>query len=279
MQRDDIDIFEPGSAGDRYKRQMQGIYDASPAFDIEDIQAKGKELSALFPSEREPSIYDLATSLSKGLTEQAASGQPASIGYGLAAGFNAFNEAAQARQKRADDLKQKILQFAYTETEKKRQEQIAINKGALEYQQTFDIANLKDRKDFLEDPLPQSFAVLKSLEEMTDAERKAYLSNPANRATYEGARQTLMAPQPETLPDGRVVYISKYDISKMFPNVSKIGMETPKAGELPKTFTREDIKRNSAAIEAQAKLGGGEVTLDNGVKVIVSKSGDVKRIQ
>jgi len=88
-----------------------------------------------------------------------------------------------------------------------------------------------------------------------------------------------MAPQPETLPDGRVVYISKYDISKMFPNVSKIGMETPKAGELPKTFTREDIKRNSAAIEAQAKLGGGEVTLDNGVKVIVSKSGDVKRIQ
>ena len=278
MPPDDIDIFDPGSAGARYKTTMEEIYRDEP-LDMKSIYKKGKELSALFPAEREPSIYDLATSLSKGLTEQAASGQPASIGYGLAAGFNAFNEAAQARQKRADDLKQKVLQFAYTETEKKRQEQIAINKGALEYQQAIDLANLKDRKDFLEDPVPQSFAVLKSLEEMTDAQRKAYLSNPANRATYEGARQTLVAPQPETLPDGTIIYVSKYDISKMFPNVSKIGMETPKAGGLPKTFTKADIKRNSAAIEAQAKLGGGEVTLDNGVKIIVSKSGDVKRIQ
>ena len=223
---EEIDIFDPGSAGDRYKRQMQGIYDASPSFNIEDIKAKGKELSALFPSEREPSIYDLATSLSKGLTEQAASGQPSSIGYGLAAGFNAFNEAAQARQDRADALKQKVLQFAYQETEKKRQEQIAINKGALEYQQTVDIANLKDRKDFLEDPDPQAYAFLEALEKMTTAERDSYLAVPSNRSKYETSIQTLSRARPQPIPDPNnpgqmiTVYRPTYDVKKIFPSVS-----------------------------------------------------------
>ena len=223
MQRDDIDIFEPGSAGDRYKRQMQGIYDASPAFDIEDIQAKGRELSALFPSEREPSIYDLATSLSKGLTEQAASGQPASIGYGLAAGFNAFNEAAQARQKRADDLKQKILQFAYTETEKKRQEQIAINKGALEYEQAFKLAELKDSRDFLEKPDADAYAFLEALEKLSPTERDAFLALPANKSKFELSKQRLSMARPQQIPDPNnpgqmiTIYRPTYDIEKVFP--------------------------------------------------------------
>jgi hypothetical protein len=201
MQRDDIDIFDPGSAGARYKKQMQDIYDSSPAFDIEDIQAKGRELSALFPSEREPSIYDLATSLSKGLTEQAASGQPASIGYGLAAGFNAFNEAAQARQKRADDLKQKVLQFAYTETEKKRQEQIAINKGALEYQQAIDIAKLKDENRFLEKPDADSFDYIESVENLPDGPQK---DEARKSAKYKISMQNLGRLQTRTIenPDG-----------------------------------------------------------------------------
>ena len=225
MQHDDIDIFEPGSAGARYKKQMQDIYDSSPAFDIEDIQAKGKELSALFPAEREPSIYDLATSLSKGLTEQAASGQPASIGYGLAAGFNAFNEAAQARQKRADDLQQKILQFAYTETEKKRQEQIAINKGALEYEQAFKLAELKDDKDFLEDPDPQSFSILDTLNKMTPEERASFLALPGNQSKYQAAIQALSRARPTQEPDPNnpnqmiTVYRPLYDVKRMFPNI------------------------------------------------------------
>ena len=40
---------------------------------------------------RRASIYDLASNLSKGLTAQAQSGQPPSIGGGLAAGFNSFH--------------------------------------------------------------------------------------------------------------------------------------------------------------------------------------------
>jgi len=201
MQRDDIDIFEPGSAGAQYKKQMQGIYDASPSFNIKDIKAKGKELSALFPSEREPSIYDLATSLSKGLTQQAASGQPSSIGYGLAAGFNAFNEAAQARQKRADDLKQKVLQFAYTETEKKRQEQIAINKGALEYDQAFKLAKLKDENRFLEKADADTFAYIESVENLPDGPQK---DEARKSAKYKISMQNLGRLQTRTIenPDG-----------------------------------------------------------------------------
>ena len=224
MQHDDIDIFEPGSAGDRYKKQMQGIYDASPAFDIEDIQAKGRELSALFPSEREPSIYDLATSLSKGLTEQAASGQPASIGYGLAAGFNAFNEAAQARQKRADDLKQKILQFAYTETEKKRQEQIAINKGALEYQQAIDIAKLKDENRFLEKPDADSFDYIESVENLPDGPAK---DEARKSAKYKISMQNLGRLQTRVIEgaDGSrtTVLEPRYDPKQIWPSAVHSG--------------------------------------------------------
>jgi hypothetical protein len=224
MQHDDIDIFEPGSAGARYKKQMQDIYDSSPAFDIEDIQAKGKELSALFPAEREPSIYDLATSLSKGLTEQAASGQPASIGYGLAAGFNAFNEAAQARQKRADDLQQKILQFAYTETEKKRQEQIAINKGALEYQQAIDIAKLKDENRFLEKPDADSFDYIESVENLPDGPQK---DEARKSAKYKISMQNLGRLQTRVIEgaDGSrtTVLEPRYDPKQIWPSAVHSG--------------------------------------------------------
>lgn len=224
MQHDDIDIFDPGSAGARYKKQMQDIYDSSPAFDIEDIQAKGKELSALFPAEREPSIYDLATSLSKGLTEQAASGQPASIGYGLAAGFNAFNEAAQARQKRADDLQQKILQFAYTETEKKRQEQIAINKGALEYQQAIDIAKLKDENRFLEKPDADSFDYIESVENLPDGPQK---DEARKSAKYKISMQNLGRLQTRVIEgaDGSrtTVLEPRYDPKQIWPSAVHSG--------------------------------------------------------
>lgn len=225
MPPDDIDIFDPGSAGAQYKTTMEEIYKDEP-LDMQSIYTKGKELSALFPSEREPSIYDLATSLSKGLTQQAASGQPSSIGYGLAAGFNAFNEAAQARQKRADDLKQKVLQFAYTETEKKRQEQIAINKGALEYDQAFKLAQIKNNRDFLEKPDADAYAFLEALEKLSPTERDAFLALPANKSKFELSKQRLSMARPQQIPDpdspGQMitVYRPTYDVKKIFPNVS-----------------------------------------------------------
>ena len=51
---------------------------------------------------------DLATSLSKGLTVQATSGQAPSIGVGLTMGFNSFSDYAKARRQAQLDRMEKI---------------------------------------------------------------------------------------------------------------------------------------------------------------------------
>jgi hypothetical protein len=62
------------------------------------------------------SIYDFATSLSKGLTAQMQSGQPASIGAGLAMGFNSFSDFMNAKkaanQERMDRIRQQAATLA-----------------------------------------------------------------------------------------------------------------------------------------------------------------------
>ena len=78
----------------------------------------------LMPQQRKANIYDLATSLSQGLTQQAASGRPSSVGYGLAAGFNLFSEAAQKRRAVADEMQSKLMQMAYSDLEKKKSRQV-----------------------------------------------------------------------------------------------------------------------------------------------------------
>ena len=63
---------------------------------------------------RRASIYDLASNLSKGLTAQAQSGQPPSIGGGLAAGFNSFSDYANAIDKGNEDMLASIRTKAAT---------------------------------------------------------------------------------------------------------------------------------------------------------------------
>lgn len=65
-------------------------------------------LEPLGGQQRRASIFDLATSLSKGLTAQAASGQPPSIGMGFAMGFNSFSDYERARQQAQVDRMEKI---------------------------------------------------------------------------------------------------------------------------------------------------------------------------
>ena len=100
----------------------------TPNVDINSARQRAEELSGLFPSTRRTSIYDLASDISAGLTAQAASGQPASIGYGFAQGFKMFNDGEKARRNKAEQMKQSLVLKAYTELQDKRQK-------AIEYKQ------------------------------------------------------------------------------------------------------------------------------------------------
>lgn len=65
-------------------------------------------LEPLGQQQRGPSIFDLATNLSKGLTAQAATGQAPSIGMGFAMGFNSFSDYERARQQAQLERMEKI---------------------------------------------------------------------------------------------------------------------------------------------------------------------------
>ena len=95
----------------------------TPNVDINAAIQRAEELSGLYPTRR-TSIYDLASDISAGLTAQAASGQPASIGYGFAQGFKMFNDAEKARRDKAEQMKQSLVLKAYTELQSKRQKTI-----------------------------------------------------------------------------------------------------------------------------------------------------------
>ena len=115
-----------------------------PAIAYNDISKRASELSMLIPTTRRRGLYNMASDLSRGLVAQAASGRPSSVGYGLAAGFNLYNEAELKRQDKAEELRSKLMQMAYTDIEKKREDSKAMQTTMLGAQFKYDLAALKE---------------------------------------------------------------------------------------------------------------------------------------
>ena len=118
--------------GQQYLDTMSGVATPPPAT-MADYQSEADRLSFLAPAPQRQSIYDLASDLSAGLAAQAASGQPASIGYGLTTGFNMFSKNSQALRKQAAAVKQQIMLKAYESVENRRAEQKALQAKAADY--------------------------------------------------------------------------------------------------------------------------------------------------
>ena len=139
---EEIDVFATGgSVGDQYLEMMQG--NATAPATMQDYQAEADRLSFLLPQTRKPSIYDMASDLSQGLAQQAASGKPASVGYGLAAGFNLFSKNTEALREKREAAKQSLMTMAYQDVEKKRAEQKAMRATAMDYDFKMQIEQMK----------------------------------------------------------------------------------------------------------------------------------------
>ena len=139
---EEIDVFATGgSVGDQYLKMMQG--NASAPATMQDYQAEADRLSFLLPQTRKPSIYDMASDLSQGLAQQAASGRPASVGYGLAAGFNLFSKNAEALREKREAAKRDLMMVAYQDVEKKRAEQKALRSTAMDYDFKLKLEQMK----------------------------------------------------------------------------------------------------------------------------------------
>jgi len=136
------DTLDPTLA---YFAQLQELQNKpQPGIDLESINKRAQELSFLMPTTKKRGLYGLASDLSRGLVQQAASGRPSSIGYGLAAGFNLYSEAAQKRQEKVEEMRTKLMQMAYQDVEQKRQDSKDMQEKMLDAQFKYDLAALKE---------------------------------------------------------------------------------------------------------------------------------------
>jgi len=98
---------------------MQSQNQSNASYD--DISKRASELSMLMPKTR-----------SRGL-------------YGLAAGFNLYSEAADQRQVKAEEMRSKLMQMAYTDVENRRAASQAMQEKMLDANFKFELQMLKEQ--------------------------------------------------------------------------------------------------------------------------------------
>jgi len=139
---EEIDVFATGgSVGDQYLEMLKNTQ-AAPAT-MQDYQTAAEKLSFLMPQQRSSNLYDMASDLSRGLAEQAASGRPPSVGYGLATGFNLSSKNTEALKEKREAAKQALMTMAYQDVEKKRAEQKAMRTTAMDYDFKMQLEQMK----------------------------------------------------------------------------------------------------------------------------------------
>ena len=161
-----------------------------------DISERARELSMLMPQQRKANIYDLATSLSQGLTQQAASGRPSSVGYGLAAGFNLFSEAAQKRRAVADEMQSKLMQMAYSDLEKRKADSQLMQEKMLDSNFKYELEMLKQNNGYFQGKSVESAALNMIIEGEKNPELK-------KTTEYKVALALITKPRPSTIQTER----------------------------------------------------------------------------
>lgn len=236
---EEIDVFATGgSVGDEYLRRMQAA-SQNPAT-MQDYQTEAERLSFLLPQTRRPTLYDMASDLSRGLSEQAASGRPPSVGYGLAAGFNLFSEGAELRRQKREQQKQQLMQAAYESVEKTRAEAKALAEKAGTYEFEIELERAKKGQQGL-------FGGLNSTEGRALDFLARYRANPSlketNPAEYDAAVAFLASKFKTIIVDGNTVTVPVYDVAKLFGETPSTTATPPSGGptKMPTTInTQED---------------------------------------
>ena len=131
-----------------YFNKMKQLQAQRSSISFDDITSRATELSALMPQTKGRGLYGLATDLSKGLLASANSRTP--LGTGLAMGLNLYSDAATLRQKKADEIRSKLMQMAYQDVEKRRAESKALSMKMLDVNFKYEIEALKQSGGYLQ---------------------------------------------------------------------------------------------------------------------------------
>jgi hypothetical protein len=129
------------SMADNYIAGLRGV-DRSPV-SYKEVKKRADELYKYFPQPRQPSIYDLASSLARGIAQNAQSARPTALGYGLGLGFDLFNQQFQKRREEADKMRREMMLLARQEVEKEKSDDIRLQEAGLEAAFKLQLEKLK----------------------------------------------------------------------------------------------------------------------------------------
>ena len=121
-----VSIFDSPAYKD-YEETLRQIRERDRT-SADDVTTRVQELQQIFQmtQPRRQNIYDLSTALSKGITENAKN-RASPLGYGLAAGFNLFSDAANQTREEKRKLQQELGMLAYKQLEQERKDEAAID--------------------------------------------------------------------------------------------------------------------------------------------------------
>ena len=125
-----------------YFEQMKKLQSQQSNVSYDDISSRASELSALMPQSKGRGLYGMATDLSKGFLASANSRTP--IGTGLAMGFNLYSDAERLRKQKQDEIRAKLMQMAYQDVEKRREEARALDMKMLDVNFEYEVEQLKN---------------------------------------------------------------------------------------------------------------------------------------
>lgn len=104
----------------QYRQTMLGLNRQQPISQAS-LAQRVADLQMLSANRPKKDIFDMASSLGGGLTRQAQSGRPSSIGYGLSMGFGDFNDQINKNKELAEQEAQQLRMMAYEELKAERE--------------------------------------------------------------------------------------------------------------------------------------------------------------
>ena len=186
-----------------YFEQMKQLQSQKSNLSYDDISSRASELSALMPQSKGRGLYGMATDLSKGFLASANSRTP--IGTGLAMGFNLYSDAERLRKQKQDEIRAKLMQMAYQDVEKRREEAKALDMKMLDVNFKYEVEQLKNSGGLMPGKGYKDTMVnwLITGARRADAGDPSFLSSWEYRTAYA----ELQREKVQTMPDGRVFVV------------------------------------------------------------------------
>ena len=186
-----------------YFNKMKQLQAQRSDISFDDITSRATELSALMPQTKGRGLYGLATDLSKGLLASANSRTP--LGTGLAMGLNLYSDAATLRQKKADEIRSKLMQMAYQDVEKRKQEARDLDMKMLDVNFKYQVEQLKNSGSLF----PGKGDKATMMNWLLTGARRMEEGDPSFLSTWEyrTAYAELQREKVQTMPDGRVFVV------------------------------------------------------------------------